>query len=188
MAEAGTHLQEAVALATRIGDRLTLLDCLDLSAHLCVATARWAGAVTLWAALAACADQRALIISPPDAHRRREALQNAARALGADRLREAEERGTAMTLETATEFAVLLISPDSGQPDAPDVPPGLAQLSARERELVILVAQGQTDAQIAGQPYISISTVRSHLDRIRDKTNCRRGADLTHLALRAGLA
>ena len=188
MAEAGTHLQEAVALATRVGDRLTLLDCLDLSGHLCVATAQWAGAVTLWAALAACADQRALIISPPDAHRRREALQNAARVLGADRMREAEERGTAMTLETATEFAVLLISTDSGQPDAPDVPPGLAQLSARERELVILVAQGQTDAQIAGQLYISISTVRSHLDRIRDKTNCRRRADLTRLALRAGLA
>ena len=44
------------------------------------------------------------------------------------------------------------------------------QLSARERELVKLVAQGRTDADIAGQLYISIRTVRSHLDRIRDKT------------------
>jgi DNA-binding CsgD family transcriptional regulator len=30
-------------------------------------------------------------------------------------------------------------------------------------------------------------TVRSHLDRIRDKTGCRRRADLTRLALTAGL-
>ena len=61
-------------------------------------------------------------------------------------------------------------------------------LSARERELVMLVAQGRTDAQIAAQLYISIlGTVRSHLDRIRDKTGCRRRADLTRLALASGL-
>ena len=35
--------------------------------------------------------------------------------------------------------------------------------------------------------YISVRTVTSHLDRIRDKTGCRRRADLTRLALSAGL-
>jgi DNA-binding CsgD family transcriptional regulator len=64
---------------------------------------------------------------------------------------------------------------------------GLARLSPRERELVTLVAQGRTDAQIAGQLYITVRTVGSHLDRIRDKTGCRRRADLTRLALSAGL-
>jgi predicted ATPase/DNA-binding CsgD family transcriptional regulator len=66
-------------------------------------------------------------------------------------------------------------------------PPGMAWLSARERQLVTLVAQGLTDAQIAAQFYISVRTVRSHLDRIRDKSGCRRRADLTRLALQAGL-
>ena len=65
--------------------------------------------------------------------------------------------------------------------------PGSGQLSARERELVTLVAQGRTNAQIAAQLYISIRTVTSHLDRIRDKTGCRRRADLTRLALSEGL-
>ena len=60
------------------------------------------------------------------------------------------------------------------------------QLSARERELVTLVAQGRTNAQIAAQLYISVRTVSSHLDRIRDKTGCRRRADLTRLALSDG--
>jgi predicted ATPase/class 3 adenylate cyclase/DNA-binding CsgD family transcriptional regulator len=73
----------------------------------------------------------------------------------------------------------------SGSP--PAVPSSLDQLSARERELLTLVAQGRTDAQIAGQLYITVSTVRSHLDRIRDKTGCRRRADLTRLALSTGL-
>ena len=54
--------------------------------------------------------------------------------------------------------------------------PGLGELSARERELVTLVAQGYTNAQIAAQLHISVRTVTSHLDRIRDKTSCRRRA------------
>jgi DNA-binding CsgD family transcriptional regulator len=89
-----------------------------------------------------------------------------------------------MTLATAAEFAIMLTAagPQQSQPQ-----PGSGQLSAREQELVTLVAQGRTDAQIAGQLYISIRTVRSHLDRIRDKTGCRRRADLTRLALQAGL-
>jgi len=76
----------------------------------------------------------------------------------------------------------------TGEP-APDpaAAPGPGKLSARERELVALVARGQTDAQIAGQLLISVSTVRSHLDRIRDKSGCRRRADLTRLALQEGI-
>ncbi len=89
-----------------------------------------------------------------------------------------------MTLATAIDFATLLAVEDPGQ-SAPV--PGLQQLSAREQQLVTLVAQGHTDAQIAAQLYISVRTVRSHLDRIRDKTGCRRRADLTRLALTAGL-
>jgi DNA-binding CsgD family transcriptional regulator len=55
--------------------------------------------------------------------------------------------------------------------------PALSQLSPRERELVTLVAQGRTDAQIAGQLYISVRTVRSHLDRIGTRPEA--GAALT---------
>jgi DNA-binding CsgD family transcriptional regulator len=44
-----------------------------------------------------------------------------------------------------------------------------------------------TDAQIAERLFISIRTVRSHLDRIRDKTGCRRRAELTRLAVQHGL-
>jgi DNA-binding CsgD family transcriptional regulator len=61
-------------------------------------------------------------------------------------------------------------------------------LSARESELIGLVAAGLTDAQIAERLFISIRTVQSHLDRIRDKTGCRRRADLTRYAILHGLA
>ena len=72
-----------------------------------------------------------------------------------------------MSQAAAAEFALMLTA---AEPQPPGAGPGLGQLSTREQELVTLVAQGRTNAQIAAQLYISIRTVSSHLDRIRDKT------------------
>jgi predicted ATPase/DNA-binding CsgD family transcriptional regulator len=60
-------------------------------------------------------------------------------------------------------------------------------LSEREREIVTLLTGGATDAQIAGQLFLSVNTVRSHLDRIRDKTGARRRAELIRYAIQAGI-
>ena len=88
-----------------------------------------------------------------------------------------------MSVAAAAEYALMLADPVQPQ----SATPGQTQLSARERQLVALVAQGRSDAQIAAELYISIRTVRSHLDRIGDKTGCRRRVDLTRLALSAQL-
>jgi DNA-binding CsgD family transcriptional regulator len=64
----------------------------------------------------------------------------------------------------------------------------LTALSERERQVLTLVAQGRTDDQVAGELFISVKTVHSHLDRIRDKTGVRRRAELTRVAVRLGLA
>ena len=171
-------------MALRIGEETELLNCIDNCGHLCAVTRRPADAITLWAALAAYTEQAGLADPQDDALRREEPQREAARTLGPDRAREAGQRGAAMTLATAAEFAAMLTSAD---PVAHPAAPSGAQLSRRERELVTLVAQGRTDAQIAEQLFISIRTVRSHLDRIRDKTGCRRRADLTRLALQVDL-
>jgi len=67
-----------------------------------------------------------------------------------------------------------------------DGPAGL-QLTGREREVLALLAQGERDQDIAERLFISIRTVRSHLDRIRDKTGRRRRPDLTRLAVEHGI-
>jgi DNA-binding CsgD family transcriptional regulator len=64
----------------------------------------------------------------------------------------------------------------------------LTVLSDREREVLALVASGCTDDQCAKALFISVKTVHSHLDRIRDKTGVRRRAELTRLAVRLGLS
>jgi DNA-binding CsgD family transcriptional regulator len=90
-----------------------------------------------------------------------------------------------MSRAAAAEYALLLTEdPARGRPEPP---PGLARLSARERTGHPGRQGRATDAQIAARLYISVRTVRSHLDRIRDKTGCRRCADLTRLALAAEL-
>ena len=68
-----------------------------------------------------------------------------------------------------------------------DPAPGPHALTEREREILALVAAGERDADIAEQLFISVRTVRSHLDRIRDKTGRRRRADLTRLAVEQGI-
>jgi predicted ATPase/DNA-binding CsgD family transcriptional regulator len=184
MCDAGGHLRETLGIASRIGDRLRLADCLDTCGHICAATGRWAEAITMWAAHAAHKADTDTLDLPHDVRRRQEPMRMAAHVLGPARTQEAEQRGAAMNLQTAVAFAIMLADQD---PQAGPAPFATGQLSAREQELVTLVAQGRTDAQIAAQLYISVRTVRSHLDRIRDKTGCRRRADLTRLALQAGL-
>jgi DNA-binding CsgD family transcriptional regulator len=182
--DAAAHLREGLQAAVRTGDWFDVLAGLWYCGLLCSMTGRDAEAVTVWAAEAVHLRHRGSMRTSVDARRLEEALGKARQALGPARTRAAEERGAAMSLPIAAEYALLLTAPG---PPVPAAAAGPAQLSARERELVTLVARGRTDAQIAAELYISIRTVRSHLDRIRDKTGCRRRADLTRLALSTGL-
>jgi len=181
--EIGHPTVELLALGTlswAVSSAAELIRGLDWCGHLCAATGRFADAVTVWSAFLR---HGQFLNWPADARRRDDPLREARRALGPARARAAEERGATMSPATVAEYALMLTDSQAPEPAAP----GPGKLSARERELVTLVAQGRTNAQIAAQLYISIRTVSSHLDRIRDKTGCRRRADLARLALSTGL-
>jgi DNA-binding CsgD family transcriptional regulator len=184
LAEAGAHLRETAELALYAGSRLRLLDVLDAGGFWCAAAGQYAAAVTLWSARRAQTQASGLADTPEEEHTRERPLREAMQALDARQIRGAEERGAAVTLPAAVEFAVMMTGQNARRPAAP---PGSGKLSSRERELITLVAQGQTDAQIADKLFISVSTVRTHLDRIRDKSGYRRRADLTRLALEEGI-
>jgi predicted ATPase/DNA-binding CsgD family transcriptional regulator len=188
--DAAAHLREGLQTALRTGVRARLLDDLDCCGYLCALTGRCAEAVTAWAAVVALQGREGFSVpSHPDVpegwFERQEPLREARQALGPAQAQAAEERGRAMSLATAAEYALMLTAAGPQPPSA--MAPGPEELSPRERELVTLVARGHTNAQIAAQLYISVRTVSSHLDRIRDKTGCRRRADLTRFALSAGL-
>jgi DNA-binding CsgD family transcriptional regulator len=186
LVEARAHLRESLQLSPESGASTCLINCLMQCGHLCAAERRWRETITVWSAHEAIRQVAGFRVGESLAEdaETRETFLRARNALGPAQARAADERGAAMTPATAAEYALLLVTEE---PDEHSARSGLPQLSARELELVTLVAQGRTDAQIAGQLYISVSTVRSHLDRIRDKTGCRRRADLTRLALQTGL-
>jgi predicted ATPase/DNA-binding CsgD family transcriptional regulator len=185
--DAAAHLQEAIQITARTGGWFELGNILHCCGYLCATTGRYADALTLWAAASSALPHGVETETVSWVSRHREAQREAREALGPDRARTAEERGAAMSRAAIVEYVLLLTAPSQEPASTPDPRAGLDQLSARERELVTLVAQGRTDAQIAAQLFISVRTVGSHLDRIRDKTGCRRRADLTRLALSAGL-
>jgi predicted ATPase/class 3 adenylate cyclase/DNA-binding CsgD family transcriptional regulator len=180
--DAAAHLREGLEITMRTGGWNTLINCLDRCAYLCAATGRPAEAVTIWAAQEALFGNAQAAEQPAGA-RQDESLHAARQALGPDRARAAEERGITMSLTTVAEYALMLTAPSPPQPQSLV----LANLTAREHELLVLVAQGHTNAQIAALLHLSTSTIRARLNRIRAKTGSHHRADLTRLALQAGL-
>ena len=61
-------------------------------------------------------------------------------------------------------------------------------LSAREVQVLRLVCAGHSDQQIAALLVVSVKTIHSHLDRIRDKSGCRRRPEMIRYAIDHGIA
>jgi DNA-binding NarL/FixJ family response regulator len=62
-----------------------------------------------------------------------------------------------------------------------------AVLSAREREVLQLVAEGKSTKETAARLNVSVKTVETHRKQIMDKLNIRSVAELTKYAIREGL-
>ncbi|WUI00431.1 response regulator transcription factor [Spirillospora sp. NBC_00431] len=96
--------------------------------------------------------------------------------------------GDALLSSTATRSLIgrFLDAPEPGA-DAPR-PEELAALTAREREITLLVADGKSDTEIAEELFLSPLTVRTHVQRAKTKLSARDRAQLVVIAYRSGLA
>ncbi|MDQ4068197.1 MAG: response regulator transcription factor [Actinomycetota bacterium] len=70
---------------------------------------------------------------------------------------------------------------------APDLAPGLASLTDREREVLALVGRGLTNAEIAERLYVSPATAKTHVSHIMTKVYARDRAQLVVMAYESGL-
>ncbi len=71
--------------------------------------------------------------------------------------------------------------------DARPIPPALAQLTDREREVLLLVARGRSNQEIASELHISPHTAKTHVNRVMTKVNAHDRAQLVILAYETGL-
>jgi len=69
----------------------------------------------------------------------------------------------------------------------PAQPSGLDQLTGRERDVLRLVAQGLSNAEIGQELYIGETTVKTHVTHILQKLNLRDRVQAVVLAYQAGL-
>ena len=87
-------------------------------------------------------------------------------------------------------LAAFVSPPDSGDgvPDpAAPVPDGLAQLTPRERDVLIALGQGRSNQQIADGLVITEATAKTHVSRILAKLGCTSRVQAAIRARQAGL-
>ena len=74
-----------------------------------------------------------------------------------------------------------------GRVPRPEPPSALAELTTREHEILKLIAQGLSNAEIAEQLVISETTVKTHVTHILQKLNLRDRVQAVVLAYQTGL-
>ncbi|MEO0498871.1 MAG: response regulator transcription factor, partial [Pseudomonadota bacterium] len=104
-------------------------------------------------------------------------------------LKDVSAQEMSRAIQTVASGGVHLSTQVASSVTAPSRPQeGDRTLTPRERDVLSLIAKGQSNKAVAQQLGISVRTVESHRQNLRDKTDSGNTADLVRLAQQLGLA
>jgi DNA-binding NarL/FixJ family response regulator len=106
----------------------------------------------------------------------------------ADGLVEAVRRAAAGEPVVAPAVLSRMMASFASRPPTATPPPGFADLSEREREVLALIGAGRSNAEIAAELVISMATVKTHVRHVFAKLDLRDRAQAVVAARDAGLS
>jgi DNA-binding CsgD family transcriptional regulator len=196
-ASARTRYEEGLAVARQVGDKLYIASCLEGLAGVAAGQGDFVRAVRLWGAAASLREMIGAPIPPVERDSYERSVASARSRLKESIFSAVWAEGRALTLEQVTDESGLMplpvtlpmSSPVSSKPWAAKLPVTYPDgLTAREVEVLRLVARGFTDAQVAEQLVISPRTVNGHLSSIYGKIGATSRTGATRYAIEHKLA
>lgn len=181
--QANALFQESLALRRRMGDKAGILLSFIGLAGVAAARGQAQRAARLLGAAEAQRSAIGFILPAPDRIDADRILASVRSVLGPAAFDNAWTAGRAMLLEEAAAFAL------AAGATVPAAPPRAAAmvcpdgLSARELDVLRLLAEGRTNKEIAAELVLSVRTVENHHASIYDKTGARGRAGLVAYAL-----
>jgi DNA-binding CsgD family transcriptional regulator len=178
---AAASLMEALARSQEAGSKSSIINAVEGMAGLAGALREDARAARLWGAAEAAREATGIALPPGDRALHEPYLAATRRRIGRAEWARAWSEGRAMSLEEAAGHALSGERPEA--PTAPiteaisaDQPP--IDLTPREREVMLLVARGHANRQIASELSISERTAANHVGRILRKLGLRSQAQI----------
>jgi predicted ATPase/DNA-binding CsgD family transcriptional regulator len=178
-------LEEGLKLSAELGNEADVAHCLEGLASMYGAEGKIVRAARLWGAEEALLEklEDAVYTYVPDRSLHRSQVSAARAQLDEAAWTAAWTEGRVMSLEQAVEYA--LEQEQAPEPAAPE--PYLAGLSAREADVLRLVATGLTNAEVAEKLFLSSRTVDWHLSSIYRKLGLHSRAGASRFASEHGL-
>lgn len=180
LAAARSAFSESQQLAAEVGNQYGGAICLSGLAGVAVRERDAETAARLIGAADAILERDGISMEPADLQSHLRAVAEAQAALGAAQFASAYAAGKRLTLQDA---ATLLDRTDVVEAQSV----AFEMLSARERQVAVLIARGHTSQEIADTLVITRRTADTHADHIRDKLGLRSRAAIAAWAERNGL-
>jgi ATP/maltotriose-dependent transcriptional regulator MalT len=194
---ARTFYEESLTLCKELGDRMNASASLEGLACVTGAQGEAERAARLFGAAEELREALGAVAYrlSPEEEAWREPYRTTARSrLGEAAWGEALLQGRAMGMEEAIQYALSTVEPSTTTPSTTPEQPSTssasehpAGLTSREVEVLVLVATGMTNAQVAGRLFLSPRTVQRHLNSIYHKLGVSSRTAATRFALEHGL-